>query len=133
MIRFLFFALFAFSAALDLPAAHAADAPTSLFFSDAECAAIEAMQKALPLDQAERRDSVLTLNAVLYSAPRDWVVWINGKRFTPDTPARGFTIERVTPSTVLLRRDAGAVTLTLGSGKGMRFDAEGEETEGKAR
>ena len=64
-------------------AAWAADAPPSLFFTPDEVRRIEPLA-AKAAAQRNDRDAV-HLEAILYYGPQNWIVWLNGKRWTPAT------------------------------------------------
>ena len=84
--------LFSFSA-------QASDTPrTSLFFTQDEQRAIDKLNHPT---EPTAPPSHLTLGAVMYYGPRDWSVWLQGERWTPDTPDHGdLHIVSVTPDTV---------------------------------
>lgn len=42
----------------------------------------------------------LTLNAVIYNSPNDWVVWINGEKHVPGTVTNHLTMLDVSPQHV---------------------------------
>jgi hypothetical protein len=89
-------------------AALAADAPqASFFFTPQETQAIEALFAPSPSHPPPADNGVgdLHLGAVLYYGPRDWVLWLQGARWTPDTRRDGLRVVDVTP--------AGHVRLSL--------------------
>ena len=45
---------------------------------------------------------VIHLSAIVYHAPDDWQVWLNGRRFTPTAPAGPIEIVEVTAASVAL-------------------------------
>jgi hypothetical protein len=94
-------------------AALAADAPAmSLFFTPQETQAIEALLAPPPAPPPPADNGVgdLHLGAVLYYGPRDWVVWLQGERWTPQTNRGGLHVVDVTP--------AGHVRLSLAAASG---------------
>jgi len=69
----------------------------SLFYTAAEVKAIEGLRRKNP--QAEDQ-SVLHLGAVIYYGPDDWIVWLQGSRWTPETDRPDLHIADVQPNLV---------------------------------
>jgi hypothetical protein len=98
-------------------------AEDSLLFAPGSLALIEAARRsggalrgasaALPVARAQ--PSVVTplihLSAIVYHAPDDWQVWLNGRRFTPTSAPGPIEIVEVT---------AGAVALIWRAGPGAK-------------
>lgn len=85
-------------------AARAADVPqTSLFLTPQEAASAEKMaDKLSPADQSSIR-----LGAILYYGPQDWAVWLQGRRWTPQTEDKDIRILAVTPDDVRILWQTG--------------------------
>jgi hypothetical protein len=122
-------------------------AEDSLLFAPRSLALIEAARhgggqppgESAALPAARSQPSIVTpvihLSAIVYHAPDDWQVWLNGRRFTPGAPPSPIEIVEVT---------AGAVALLWRAGPGARpvrirlqpnqsfLTASGEIVEGNA-
>ncbi len=98
-----------------LNSAHADDAPsTSLFFINDETKQIETLvAKILPKKSADD----IHLGAVLYYGPDRWVVWLQGKRWTPETDSADMHVLAVQPGEVHLAlvdvSDTAVLNITL--------------------
>lgn len=77
-----------------------AETPPSLFFTAEEVQTIEALKAAQPISVDESGD--VHLGAVFYYAPDDWVLWLQGKRWTPDTQDESLRVIDVQPDEVCL-------------------------------
>ena len=44
----------------------------------------------------------LFLGGIIYSSPKSWVVWLNGKRYGAGESSQGIEFQKVTPSSVEL-------------------------------
>ena len=93
-------ALFAGTMVTLASAAYAADMPTtSLFFSDEETKQVETLvSKLSPKKSADD----VHLGAVLYYGPDRWVLWLQGKRWTPETDSADMHVLGVQPGEVRL-------------------------------
>jgi hypothetical protein len=95
---------------LALPAAAAA--MPSLFLTQAE----QTLQAGL-------NHQSLTLEALVYYAPNDWRLWLNGAAYTPQTPQHdGLSILAVTPHTVTVRQTLGSTSRTLTLAPQQRYE-----------
>ena len=81
-------------------AAYADDTPSSsLFFSADESKQVESLvSKMSPTKSADD----VHLGAVLYYGPDKWVLWLQGKRWTPETDSADMHVLRVQPGEVRL-------------------------------
>ena len=93
------------------PCAYATEAPpaTSLFLSPQETREAESQaEKSMPAGQGDIR-----LGAILYYAPHDWIIWLRGERWTPQTSRQDLSVRAVSADEVRLRwrgdGDKGAV------------------------
>jgi hypothetical protein len=103
----------------DVAAPRKADGDSLLFSSHAE-ELIEAARLghgATPGSEAARRvvpapaatpPAIIHLSAIVYHAPDDWRVWLNGQSYTPATRPRAVEIIEVTPDAVRLTWRGGA-------------------------
>ena len=91
----------------------------SLLFSSHAEELIEAARLghgATPGSEAARRvvpspattPAIIHLSAIVYHAPDDWRVWLNGQSYTPATRPRAVEIIEVTPDAVRLAWRGGA-------------------------
>lgn len=82
--------------------AQAAAAEPSLFFTPAQSQMIEQSVRARAPEQNAASKNLLHLSSILYFAPDRWSIWLQGRRFGPDTREKGITIRQVTPEGVTL-------------------------------
>ncbi|NTU76613.1 MAG: hypothetical protein HGA90_02180 [Alphaproteobacteria bacterium] len=74
--------------------------PSSLFFGDDEIDKIEdEVDKAAPQRPALGGET-LRLDAILYTSPESWTVWLQGERWTPATTRPSLRIVSVSPREV---------------------------------
>jgi hypothetical protein len=79
--------------------AYAEDVPVpSLFFTSEETRQVEAL--AVTANHPETAPGDIQLGAVFYYAPDNWVLWMQGKKFTPQTHRSDIDIVSVTPDEV---------------------------------
>jgi len=79
--------------------AQAAEAPnTSLFFTPDNVQKVEALLLQKPIEKNANAD--VHLGAVFYYGPAEWVVWLQGERWTPDTRHDDIRIIDVAPELV---------------------------------
>lgn len=83
--------------------------PATLMFSLQELIAIQAAMREGGLDREQVEESAkprlqtpLYLSGILYSAPGDWTVWVNGQRMRPSEKAPLFEVVEVTARQVML-------------------------------
>lgn len=74
----------------------------SLFFTPTERQTIESEIRQNPPEQTVRSKHLLHLSSILYFAPDRWTIWLQGRRFTPQTQAPDITILQVTADAVSL-------------------------------
>ncbi len=72
----------------------------SLFFTSQEAAMVETLAAKNPHPAASNGD--VHLGAVMYYSPEDWVVWLQGERWTPETQHPDLHIIEVLPDRVRL-------------------------------
>ena len=90
----------------------AAAANPSLFFSSAEIAQAQSLAKGI--DKPTMPD--ISLGAVMYVAPNDWVLWLQGQKWTPATVHEDLKVVGVQPDKVHLiwhRPDGGKQDIFL--------------------
>ena len=79
----------------------------SLFFSPEQIQKIE-MQSAKNTKPIVTTNEDIHLGAVFYYAPDDWVLWLQGERWTPATERQDIHVDEVTPDHVVLSVSPGA-------------------------
>jgi len=108
--------VFVWLIAAALPALAQEQTP-SLFFTDGELARIEEAVRALPASKRMHAKHLLHLGSIVYVGPENWVVWLQGDKWTPETDRPNMHIVEVTANEVLLslvpRRDEPPQTVTL--------------------
>ena len=89
----------AFFILLCLPA-HAAERPaipeSTLFFSDDKAQEIEMLAREIVAPQA--RSAGIHLGAILYFAPNNWTLWLQGEKRLPGSENAGIRIVSVEPN-----------------------------------
>jgi hypothetical protein len=87
-----------------LRAEETAPPATSLFFTEQESEVIANRHKKPP---PIPETVILRLGSILYFGPKDWIVWLQGERWTPDTDKPDLHIVSVDPEQVRLIWTAG--------------------------
>jgi hypothetical protein len=95
MMHWLCFFLWCFAGA-----AHAAETRTSLFFTADEAQKIETLAAQQSSSTAAAGD--VQLGAVFYYGPDDWVLWLQGRKWTPESHSDDVRVLDVTPDAVRL-------------------------------
>lgn len=83
---------------LFFPTSVKADVPPSLFFTSEEVQIIQALAAKTSHPNSETGD--IHLGAVFYYAPDDWVLWLQGQKWTPSTAKTDIRVTSVQPDEV---------------------------------
>jgi len=78
--------------------ARAGTPPASLFFDAESAGKIEALAEKNRLPHANA--AAIHLGAVFYYGPKDWALWLQGHKWTPDTDQPDLHIVDVSPGEV---------------------------------
>lgn len=79
----------------------AADNP-SLFFNSQEIKAINEQVRSLPPSQSTLSRHLVHLDSILFFGPNKWTVWMQGKKWTPETDSPDLHIINVNAEAVYL-------------------------------
>jgi hypothetical protein len=90
--------------------------PGAVMVSEAELKALGALPPKREAPQSPHKKEEWRLDGIIFKAPEEWVIWLNGEQFAPDHLPVGIRILEVCPQSIQLCRDeaeAPATTLCL--------------------
>ncbi len=88
----------------------------SIMFSPAEKEALDhVLTQAIPEKQhKKRKGNQIRLDGIIYQSPKCWKVWINDVVYEPGQACSCFTIDTVTPESIVISANKNKITLKIG-------------------